>query len=447
MSDPVHFVVQLLRNGGSAKEITSGIEEAIRDGNLGDRERLPAIRKLAAELGVSPATVASAYSELGSRGLLVSGPRGTHVARRWESTESLFTPVANYVRNLADGNPDPDLLPRLGTWLKRLQADESVVLYGGVRNLPELVEVASHSFVADDIPSAPIALVSGALDGLERVFSVHLQPGDRVIVEDPGYPGIFDLITSLRLVPLAVGVDQFGAVPDGLTAVLDTDVKAFVVTPRAHNPTGAALNHDRAAELSQILRGYPELMVIEDDHGGPVAGVPAITLVNGDRKSWAVIRSMGKSLGPDLRIAIMTGDPVTVAHVEHRQRLGAGWVSQILQRLLFALLSDSLTVELLRHATQTYNARRTSLLDALESHGVEAYGRSGLNVWVPVPDEAEVSRFMLNAGWALSSGSRYRIKAPPGVRITISSLRVGEAERLATHLANSLDPGHRSRPA
>jgi DNA-binding transcriptional MocR family regulator len=433
-------------NGRNANELAASIERAIMAAVLRPGERLPTVRALAVALALSPATVAAAFRLLRTRGLVAGdGRRGTTVCAKPPVAGRTTLAIPANLRNLALGNPDPDLLPDFAPILARLKPAGR--LYGTAANRPELIRAAVKLFEADGIAAREIAVVGGAFDGIERIFSAHLRPGDRLAIEDPGYPDVVDLARAFGLLTRPVRVDDRGIVPADLARGLKAGVQAIVVTPRAQNPTGAALDADRAGELRALLNRYPEVLLIEDDHAGPVAGADAITLVGETRARWAIVRSMSKSLGPDLRVAMVAGDAVTIARVSGRQRLGTGWVSHILQFVVAELLNDAETRKLIRRAAKKYTARRGALINALARHGVAAHGRSGLNVWIPVAEESATIQNLMAAGWAVAPGERFRVESTPAVRVTIAALRSTEAESFATAVAAAMKADERGRAA
>ncbi len=415
-------------------------------GALAAGDRLPSVRGLAADLGVSPSTVASAMGELRRRGIVVSRPRsGLQVAGRPPlSAPRMAVAVPAGVHDLANGNPDPAFLPDLRGALAVAAGPPR--LYGEAAVVPELAAPAQAALREDGVDPSHLCAVNGALDGIERVLAAHLVPGDKVAVEDPGFAGVLDLARALGLGLLPVAIDELGMRPDALRTAVAAGARAVVLTPRGQNPAGAALDGRRARELRAVLDRVPELLVVEDDHLGPAAGVPLHTLVAG-RTAWAAIRSVSKSLGPDLRLAVLAGDAGTVARVTGRQSVGPGWVSSILQRAVAALWEDEETAALVEQAATVYAGRRRRLIEALAAEGVAATGRSGLNVYVPVPDEDAAVRSLLAAGWAVGAGARHRIASGPAIRVTIARLRPDDADRLAADVAAAVRGGGRTRAA
>ena len=432
-------------HGRTASELAESIETAIRGGRLAPGAVLPTVRATAAALGVSPTTVAAAFRELRGRGLVQGrSRRGTRVTERPPLPVVSAAPVPAHLRNRSHGNPDPDLLPRIATVLPRL--DLRPRLYGEPANRDDLLALAARALAADGIPKGPIAVVGGALDGIERVLQAHLRAGDRIAVEDPGYVAVLDLVSALGLVPEPMAIDDAGPLPDELERVLDAGVAAVLITPRAQNPTGAAIDEPRVRALRARLARRPEVLLLEDDHAGSVAGTPARTLADG-RGRWSIVRSVSKTLGPDLRLAILTGDATTIARVEGRQLVGAGWVSHVLQGIVTELWKRPDTERRLHRAAEHYRTRRERLIAALAARGIAARGRSGLNVWIPVPEEAAAVAALAEAGFAIRAGERYRLKSPPAVRFTISTLEPGEEDAAAEAFARAVRPARRTASA
>jgi DNA-binding transcriptional MocR family regulator len=339
-------------------------------------------------------------------------------------------------RDLAIGLPDPKLLPDLGAALARIDVEASTRTAGLESSDPGLLELAASSFEADGIPAEAMGVVSGAFDGIERVLRAHLRPGDRVLIEDPAYVSIRDLLLALGLIAVPVEVDDAGLLPDQFAAALAHGVAAAVVVPRAQNPLGSAFDREREAELRTLLEPHPEVLLVEDDHAGVVSGAPCTSLFTPATRRWAVIRSVSKYLHPDLRLALVAGDDTTIARVEGLQALGPRWVSHVLQALVAELLSDPEFERISSHAATAYTARREALMAALADRGIPSHGRSGLNVWVPVREETPVMAALLDAGWRVLAGERFRLATPPGIRITVATLDVGEAEEVAEVVAS-----------
>lgn len=412
------------------------MEAGLRRGALTAGQPLPSVRELAAALGLSPATVAAAYKGLRQRGIVeTAGRNGTRIRHRppvAPTRASRRLPVPPGVLDLSAGEPDPRLLPRLPALTHRAPAG-----YHHAGSLPELADAARQRLRADGLKVPALTVTGGALDGLDRLFAAHLRPGDRVGVEDPGWANLLDLVAAQGLSPVPMPVDDDGPTPDGLRAALAAGVSAVVVTTRAHNPTGAAVSAARAALLRKELRGYPDVLVIEDDHAAELSPV-ALHPLGGATARWAFLRSVSKPYGPDLRVALLAGDETTVARVEGRMRSGAGWVSTILQRLVLALWQDETVARRVVRARDSYATRRAALVEALVGRGLAAVGRTGINVWVAVPDETGAVARLRDAGYAVAPGALFRVAAPPGLRITISPIGLRDIEPLADAVAEAV---------
>jgi DNA-binding transcriptional MocR family regulator len=438
-------VTQYRIRGDGAGQIAASIEEAIASGELRPGESLPAVRSLATDLGVSPTTVAAAFKSLRSRGLVVTRARsGAQVSWRPPLAAPLLgAPVPEGARDLASGNPDPKLLPDLTPVLRRIEPPRQ--LYGGDPNDPQLLELVAAELDRDSIPAQDLAVVSGALDGIERALAAQLRPGDVVAVEDPGFAGLFHLLRALGYALQPVSIDARGMDPGALAEALEQGAAGVVLNPRGQNPTGASLDPERAAALRDVLDRHPDAMLLEDDHLGPIAGAPRLTLTAG-RSRWAAARSLAKSLGPDLRLAVLAGDAETITRVRGRQAVGPGWVSRLLQRIAAELWNDKVARELER-ATETYTERREAFVAALAEQGIEVESPTGLNVWIPVPDETSVVQALQSEGWAVMPGVPFRLQAEPAIRVTISTLEPAEAGSLAVAIAQALAPSHLTRSA
>jgi DNA-binding transcriptional MocR family regulator len=393
------------------------------------------VRELAARLGVNANTAAAAYRLLRDRGIVeTAGRRGTRVRHRPATTPRslLGLDVPAGVRDLSTGNPDPALLPIGSIDIPRARP----VLYGEPAMSAEFMDHARAALAADGVPVDHLAVTSGALDGIERALSAHLRPGDRVAVEDPGWANLLDLLAALGLSAEPVRVDDDGPRPEDVRRALAGGVRALVITNRAQNPTGAALSAHRAGELRHLVADS-DVLLIEDDHCAGISGAPLHTLA-GTTERWVFVRSASKAYGPDVRVATLTGDRRTVERVHGRLRLGPGWVSHLLQGVAVRLWSDEAAARRVAKAEKQYADNRTGLCGALAERGVLAHGRSGLNVWIPVPDETVAITRLLGAGWAAAPGARFRVRSPAGIRVTIADLSADEIDPLAGAIAGAV---------
>jgi DNA-binding transcriptional MocR family regulator len=436
--------VQYQISGRTSAGISDSIEAGVRGGELAAGAQLPPVRELAGQLGVAAGTVAAAYQTLRQRGVIeTAGRNGTRVRSRppvAQSRRERRPAVPPDVLDLSAGEPDQRLLPDPWPHLRALAGDGLVVpgyRDGGV--LPELVAAARGRLAADGVHAPALTVTSGALDGIDRLLAAHLRPGDRVGVEDPGWANMLDLVAAQGLTPVPLPVDDEGPTPEGLRRALRLGIGALVVTARAQNPTGAAVTAARAAALRDLLADQ-DVLVIEDDHAAELAH-PRLHPLAGATRRWAFLRSTAKPYGPDLRLAVLAGDEATVARVDGRLWVGAGWVSTVLQRLVLALWSAPEVARLVAEARDSYQSRRTALIGALAARGVPARGRTGINVWVPAGDETLAVTRLRDDGYAVAPGALYRLNSGPAIRVCVAPLDEDRIDPLADAIARALGSG------
>ncbi len=429
-----------VRSARTAAEIARCVRDEIRQGTLAAGTSLPTVRDLADEIGVHRNTVTAAYRQLAESGILKTGRRrGTIV-----SASALLPPLSGKipegVHNLANGNPDPDLLPDLRKWMAELRLERQ--LYDGPVRLPELVALAQREFAEAGLKGGEIAIASGAMDAFERALSVRLMPGDSVAIEEPCFPSTLSLLSALKLTAVPVSVDTEGMRPDLLYKALQGNVRAVIVTPRAHNPTGVSLSIARAAELRRVLANAPDILVLEDDYFNGLALAPPVWVGGPERAHWLAVRSLSKCFGPDVRISMLIGDPAMIGLIENRQRLGQRWVSHILQRLAYDLLVDTTVAQLLERARTAYAHRRETLIAGLKGIGFDAMGADGLNVWLPTLYDQQIAQSLSLRCWMVRSSPAFSKGQQPGVRVSIGQLPDNRIHDFVRDLAECVAPGN-----
>jgi DNA-binding transcriptional MocR family regulator len=410
--------------------IAAAVARLINSGDLAPGDRLPTVRELAAELGVSPATVSHAWQALSGVGLIVSrGRSGSFVraaSRNWLPPR--FQGLAGQLEatrlDLSTGTPDPQLLPTLDAAFSRASMRAGTVSYLDQPVIPEL-ELALRSTWPYEVDA--ITVVDGALDALSRALELVVRFGDRVVVEDPGFPPIFDLLEHFGAVRIPVGLDAEGMRPDLLEEALTLRPTAIVLQPRAQNPTGRSLTATRAHELATVIRRSRHAsgaIILEDDHSGSISAMSDVSLATWLPRQVLHIRSYSKSHGPDLRIASMGGPTELIDPIVARRILGPGWTSRMLQTMLHDLLTDPASVAEVADARRSYRDRQRGLSEALASHGVTLPPGDGINTWLPVADERAAIVQLAAAGIRVAAGTPFQASSTGGfVRVTVGAVR------------------------
>ncbi|WP_328826490.1 aminotransferase class I/II-fold pyridoxal phosphate-dependent enzyme [Streptomyces sp. NBC_00252] len=424
--------------GTTAAEIAGSVRDQVASGELAPQVGLPPVRVLAAELGVNRNTVALAYRRLVEAGVAETRGRGGTVVAAVPQLAREGVGVGADCVDLASGNPDPSLLPDILAAAR--SGSYSRPLYGAPA-LDAGLDAWARADFAEDIDHAFRTLVThGAVDATERLLNAHLTRGDLVAIEDPCFLASIGTLRLNGYRSAPVRVDGAGMRPDALRAALEAGARAVVCTPRAHNPTGAGLTEERAADLRAVLAEHPRVLVIEDDHFSAVSARPYHRITPPSSARWALVRSVSKFLGPDLRLAIVAADAETTARLEARLSAGTTWVSHLLQHTARELLLDPRVHELHERAREFYARRSALLVEQLRSHGIEVpYQPDGLNVWVDLDVDGRATVAALaQRGWAVRPGHLFTPDPAAhqgAIRITSSTLTEPQAEEFAAELA------------
>jgi DNA-binding transcriptional MocR family regulator len=416
----------------TAKGLAQAVSRAIRDATLLPGDQLPPIRRVAEELMMSPTTVSAAWQLLARSGTIRSdGRRGTTVApttrggERYTRALRHESPVS---LDLSTGIPDGLLLPPLHDVLAGLDDPATPSSY---LDDPVLDELRAELMRDWPYAAEELLVVDGAMDALDLLTRALLRPGDLVLVESPGFPPLLDLLEHRGVDVVGVPLDETGIDLDRVEALLPRRPVALVVQPRGQNPTGISMSPTRARRLASLLRGR-DCVVIEDDSSGPISTSSPISLGAWIPDQVLHIRSFSKSHGPDLRIAALSGPAALLAPVRHSRALGQGWTSRLLQRVLAGLLRDEGCARQIASARAEYARRRELVVTRLADHGIAVPGSDGLNIWVPVRDEAAAVLRLASHGIAVTPGSPFSVEPVSGpaghVRVTTGLVRKDHVE-------------------
>ncbi|MFQ0812369.1 GntR family transcriptional regulator [Brucella anthropi] len=405
----------------------------IRKGILPIGTKLPPVRDLAFALGVSPATLSEAWSELRRQKILTGrGRNGTWVSGdRFVAKPERLASFGDYgpdVLDLSKAVPDPMLLPSLEQALLHGTRAENLNSYERTRILPELEEA-----VRLDWPYEPEAFLAtnGGYNAVYTLLHALLPPDAPVAIEDPTAMRLLDILEDLGVPIIPVHCDHEGPLPGSLAAALQEKPSAFLFQPRLHSVTSNCVSAARLKALGDILENS-DALIIEDDGVGDVAMAPRHTL--GSRFPDRVIHvlSYSKSHGPDLRLAVLSSSRGIIEQIQGYRSFSAGWTSRILQGAVAWLLKDERTQMLMKHARQTYFERAAKFKMALMANGVSATGTGGLCCLVPVTSEPYAMVTMAARRIAVAPGAKFSVQPTSTIRIATSILADSEIESVAS---------------
>ncbi len=441
-------MLQLSLNAESAMplvdQIVSGVRTHIDDRLLRPGMRLPPIRGFAERHAVSRFTVVEAYDRLVALGYVTSRRgSGFYVASRSAAPtkeaesgelERAFDNAGVMYQSLEDA---PQRLKAGVGWLPPEWMDEEGVrrnlralarrpdvhatTYGtalGYRPLREQLQVKLAEFGIGAQPDQ-IILTHGATQALDIVARTLIQPGDCVLVDDPGY---WNLFANLRLYGAnLIGVPRrdHGPDPEALEALLEEHrPKAFFTHSVLHNPTSGNLTPATAFRVLQLAEKH-DFLIIEDDAYGDFHPGPTTRLAQLDQLDRVVyVGSFAKTLSADLRVGFLACSPELRARFSDVKIVSCVSTSEFAERMVYLMLTEGHYRKLIERLQGRLADATSRSLRMLERSGLILHGepKGGMFVWAEVPgigDAGQLASDAAASGIMLAPGSIFRPQQQP----------------------------------
>jgi GntR family transcriptional regulator / MocR family aminotransferase len=424
----------------SSLPLNRQIYEFWRNGILSGRfaggERVPSTRDVASALDLARGTVTQAYEQLLSEGYLQTARgSGTFVCRqlpdallKTQATGKRSADSSVSVRlsmfgkrlqhdhrshrrqvghiDLSEWGPDLNLFP-LEVWrrlyvrnLRKLGPDALNYAEHSQGYEPLRQEIAKYAARSRAVSCTPdqVIVVNGSQQGLDLCARLLLEPGDEVIVENPGYQGAWGAFVSSGAVLRPVPVDQEGLICSGLGST----AKLAYVTPSHQFPTGVALSLRRRLELIRWAREHNSIL-IEDDYDSEYrySGAP-MPAMQGLASGAPIIYcgTFSKVMFPALRIGYLIVPQTLVAAFRRAKWLADRHAPLHSQAALYQFMAEGYLERHIRRMRQTYGLRRAALVESLETHfGPKASvlgEAAGMHAYVRITDGDFLSRAKRN---------------------------------------------------
>lgn len=409
------------RSGPTYQGLADGLRMLIVDGRLPVGSRLPSERALAEALRVSRTTITAAYAELGDSGYL-------HARRGARSTIALpRTPVAATVDGPAVINLAAAALAAPASAVQEAfsEAARQSACYlqqtgHDMHGVLTLRTAIAERYCARGLPTTAdqIMVTSGAQHAIALILATYIQPGDRVLVEQPTYHGALSAIATAGARPVPVPITNDGWDLDAIHAAVRqlAPTLAYLV-PDNHNPTGFSMSAADRKRLCDIISETRTRTVIDETMTDiwldePVPAPVAASM--GSRADLVItVGSMSKSFWGGMRIGWIRAEPSVLATIRAvRPSIDLG--TSVIEQLAAAWLLTERADDVLPERREILRGRRTLLLELIDEHLPEwrpLPGTGGMSMWVQLP--APVSSAMC------ASASRLGVELPPGPRFGV----------------------------
>jgi len=350
------------------EQITGFLRTRIEDRALRAGTRMPSIRRFAVDNRVSRFTVVEAYDRLVAQGYLESRRgSGFYVRERPQPVRRVEAPappatridVVWLLRHLYAANDGRDVLlagsgclpeswldpEMLHSGLRALARREPSALtaYGTPQGYAPLRDLLQVQLAGLEIRAQPdnIVLTAGASQALDLVARYFLQPGDAVLVDDPGYYVLFGRLAAMGLRLIGVPRTAQGLDLARLElAAREHKPKLFLINSVLHNPTGTSLDAASAFRVLRLAEAH-DFHIVEDDiladlHPGRAHRVAALDQLN----RVIYVGSFSKTLGAGLRVGYLAAHPDLARDLTAQKMLATLTTPELNERLVYQVLAD-----------------------------------------------------------------------------------------------------------
>lgn len=420
--------------------VAQAMRTLIEGGLLASGARLPSVREAALRHGVSPGTVVAAYDLLQGQGWIEARPqRGFFVRTRTSPARAIaasepVVPVdatalirGMFTRHGRRAGPGSGTLPP--EWLdpgllqrglrQVLQADATAgVRYGEPAGDPALREALVRRLADLGVPASPEHVITtcGATHALDVVARTLLQPGDAVLVDEPGWAVEFARLSrmGMRLLPVPRGATG----PDlAVMAHLARThrPRLYVTVSVLHNPTGLGLALHHAHQVLQLAEAHGFLIAEDDSYAWLApAHSPRLCALDGLRRTLYV-GGFSKVLAPDWRVGFLAAPAPLVDRLLDTKLIGSLTTPSLFERALAWCLEQG---ALRRHAervTHQLEAARSRSVRHAQAAGCRfAAPPAGLFGWVDTGVDTDVlAQRMAADDWPLAPGSLFLAARQP----------------------------------
>lgn len=408
------------RSGPAYQGLADALRLLIVDGRLPVGARVPSERALADALRVSRTTVTAAYTQLREDGYLNArrGARSTTALPVAPAAPVETAPPSVSLAAAALSAPAAAVMEAFAEATR----DVTPYLHAPGHELvgvPALRQAIAERYCERGLPTEPdeIMVTTGALHAIGLILATYIQPGDRVLVEQPTYHGALSSITTAGARPVPVAMTEDGWDLDALQNALHqvSPTLAYLI-PDNQNPTGMTMPAAHRKRLTRIITETRTRTVIDETIldmwlDEPAPG-PVAAEMTSRRDLVLTIGSMSKSFWGGLRVGWIRAERATIATIAAlRPSIDMG--TAVLEQCAAARLLTRHD-ELLPERREILRSRRAYLLALLSRHLPDwepGPGAGGMSLWVrlPAPMSTALSAAASRLGLELPAGPRFGV--------------------------------------